>query len=195
MDVDRGMGEKKQFNALAFGIVYFLMFAVAFAMNKDGKMILYPEVGPGFFYTLLMDTLIGIGVGLVVVLLSQWLTVKSKAMQDLSAELYAIVGEMHLQDVFFLACFFSIGEEFLFRGIVQGHFGLLLASILFGVLHSAPGQKGRIWSLFAMIMGLVLGAEYLWRKNIFTPIWTHFIVNFFNVYLLQNKMKKTTPGS
>ncbi|MEZ4818560.1 MAG: hypothetical protein R3A45_01215 [Bdellovibrionota bacterium] len=97
------------------------------------------------------------------------MTVKSKAMQDLSAELYAIVGDMHLQDVFFLAFFFFDRGRVLFRGIVQGHFGLLLASILFGVLHSAPGQKGRIWSLFAMIIGLVLGIKYLWLEKIFHP--------------------------
>lgn len=182
--------EKKEFNSITFGVIYFLMFAFAFSLNKDGKMILYPEVGPQFLQTMIVDSAIGIVIGLIVVAFSQYITSKSKALQDLSDEFYKIIGHFRLQEIFFLAFFSSVGEEFLFRGIIQGQFGLLVASIFFGILHTAPGKKGRAWSLFALIMGFVLGAEYMWRKNIFTPIWTHFVVNFLNVYLLQKSRQK-----
>ena len=185
------MKERNEVNSLSFGIVYFVMFFISYVIDHEDKIILYPKIGPNFLKDILLDSLIGVAVGIVVVLISQIVTKKSKALQDLGHELGMLIGKMRLQEIFFLAFFSSVGEEFLFRGIIQGYGGLIIASVVFGILHTAPGKKGVAWSVFALIMGFVMGLEYMWRKNILTPIWTHFIVNFFNVYLLQRKISKT----
>ncbi|MEZ4818561.1 MAG: hypothetical protein R3A45_01220 [Bdellovibrionota bacterium] len=64
MDVDRGMGEKKN-SLMLTGIWHRIFFDVCCGICHEQRWQddFVSEVGPGVFYTLLMDTLIGIGVG------------------------------------------------------------------------------------------------------------------------------------
>lgn len=189
------MSEKPTMNSISFGIIYFFMFAIAFSIDVETKMIAYPMTGESFWGTMFLDSVIGISIGLVVVVISQMISARSNAMKDLGKDFYKVIQNLKKEEIFFLAFFSSVGEEYLFRGIIQGYAGVVIASILFGILHIAPGEKGRVWSLFAMIMGLIMGLAYEWRQNIFVPIWIHFVVNYFNVLLLQRKMKNIDASS
>ncbi|RRH75534.1 exosortase E/protease, VPEID-CTERM system [Falsigemmobacter faecalis] len=70
-------------------------------------------------------------------------------------------------------------EELLFRGYLQPRLslrgpvgaliGLVLTSLLFGLLH------GRV--LAGFLSGLVFGALYLWRGRISDPVWAHITAN------------------
>lgn len=187
------MKEIKTINPVAFGLVYFIMFVISLGLNHSDQVIMYPLVGPNFLKNELRNAFIGIGVGFLVVLISQIVSQRIKAMQDLSHEFFRLMGPLKIEEIFFLAFFSSVGEEFLFRGIIQGHLGLFVATMIFGLLHTAPGKKGMIWSSFALIMGLVLGLLYMGTKSIITPIWTHFIINFFNLYFLQRSFTNQDP--
>lgn len=75
----------------------------------------------------------------------------------------------------------AIGEELLFRGIIQkyaikltnnGHAGVWIASILFSGIHMQfEGFLPRLG------LGLVMGYSYLWTKNLWVPIILHFLNN------------------
>ncbi|WP_192822410.1 CPBP family intramembrane glutamic endopeptidase [Rufibacter sp. LB8] len=97
------------------------------------------------------------------------------------------VGAM-LLGVLIVAIIPAIGEELLFRGVVQQelirwfrnpHVGIWLAAFLFGAIHF------QFYGFFPrMILGVVLGYLYFWSKNIWVPIAGHFMNNGFTVFIL-----------
>ena len=76
-----------------------------------------------------------------------------------------------------LALTAGIAEEALFRGVVQGGLtdlvgwlpALLIASVLFGVVHWLTG----LYALLAGVVGLYLGGLYLLTGNLLVPIVVH----------------------
>ena len=77
----------------------------------------------------------------------------------------------------FLAAFAGVGEELLFRGVVQtGLTGvlpsagaLLAASLWFGLMHAASPA----YAVLAFVMGMYLGALFLIQGGLLAPIVTH----------------------
>ncbi len=174
-------------NPLSFGLVYFGLFVLAMLLNKDGQLILFPKPAQASMGEVALELLLAGALGLLVVGISQWLSKYVKALKNLERDFVSMLGPLSMQDVFFLAVFSSVGEEFLFRGIVQHYLGVVLTALIFGLLHSAPGKQGRAWSLFAITMGLVLGYSYAWTENILVPVVIHAVVNFFNLWLLRRR--------
>lgn len=75
----------------------------------------------------------------------------------------------------------AVGEELLFRGILQRfliewlrnrHVGVLIASILFSALHL------QFFGFFPrLLLGILFGYLFLWSKNLWLPILAHFVNN------------------
>lgn len=75
----------------------------------------------------------------------------------------------------------AIGEELLFRGFIQKQLirslrnpitGILLAALFFSLIHF---QAQRFLAIFWL--GTVLGLLYFWTKNLWVPIFAHFLNN------------------
>jgi membrane protease YdiL (CAAX protease family) len=100
--------------------------------------------------------------------------------------------------VFFAACLFpALGEEvfcrgFLGRGLVAHHgavVGVLLASLLFGIMHIDPVQ-----SAGAFTLGLGLHFAYLTTRSLLAPILIHMLNNAFAFLLIRNYESFPIPG-
>lgn len=80
-------------------------------------------------------------------------------------------------DLVGIATLAGLGEEMMFRGLLQVVFsgwlgrvwGLVLASALFGLLHAVT----LTYALFAGLMGLYLGWLWMWTGNLLVPILVH----------------------
>jgi membrane protease YdiL (CAAX protease family) len=84
----------------------------------------------------------------------------------------------------------GVGEEMLFRGLVQDLFAgwlplwlaVVLASLLFGIMHAVTPA----YAVLAAFIGAYLGVIYLYTGNLLAPIIAHglydFIVLLFLVY-------------
>lgn len=83
----------------------------------------------------------------------------------------------------------GVGEELLFRGVIQDALvepvglwpALALASVIFGLLHWITPAYG----LIATLVGAYLGAIYIWTGNLLAPIVIHALYDFviLQVYL------------
>ena len=82
----------------------------------------------------------------------------------------------------------AVGEELIFRGIIQEklnqawenpHLAILVSSLIFGGFHM---QFERIIPL--SFLGLLLGYSYYYTRSLYTPIILHFINNSFQVLAL-----------
>jgi len=89
----------------------------------------------------------------------------------------------------------GLGEECLFRGIVQAGFGegigplggLLVASILFGLAHPISV----LYVLLAGTMGLWFGVLWNWSDSLVAPVLAHALYDFIALAWLVNQMKVT----
>ncbi|MFT6149733.1 MAG: membrane protease YdiL (CAAX protease family) [Saprospiraceae bacterium] len=93
----------------------------------------------------------------------------------------------------------AIGEELMFRGILQptfeklfknGHVAVWLSAILFSAIHFQ--MQGFIPRMF---LGAILGYFYLWSRNLWIPILAHFVFNGSQVLgKYFNKIEIETPN-
>ena len=99
-------------------------------------------------------------------------------------------------DILIVSLVAGIGEELLFRGIIQtvamNHLGLiagvLTASIIFGLLHFiTPG-----YAVIATIAGLYLGLIFILTDNLLISVITHGVYDFVALlfYLKKNDINK-----
>lgn len=76
------------------------------------------------------------------------------------------------QDALFIGLLTGIAEELCFRGLLQNSWGLLPASIVFGLMHM-PGLQHWAYAVWASCMGLVLGLMYLYTDNLLLVMAVH----------------------
>ncbi|MED4906052.1 CPBP family intramembrane glutamic endopeptidase [Parageobacillus thermoglucosidasius] len=79
--------------------------------------------------------------------------------------------------IFFLCLLIAFSEELLFRGVIQTHFGLFVASTVFALLHVRYLEK---LFLFAMVvlLSFFLGYIYELTNSLWVTIFAHFLIDF-----------------
>lgn len=89
-----------------------------------------------------------------------------------------------------LAILAGVGEEWLFRGVIQGgvsellspNVALVIAALLFGLAHAVSVA----YFLAATVAGLYLGLLYQWSGNLLLPILVHSLYDYvICLYLLR----------
>lgn len=79
--------------------------------------------------------------------------------------------------IFILALLIAFAEELLFRGVIQTHFGIVPASILFALIHFRYMSKVILF-IITVSLSFFLGWLYLITGNLLVPIFTHFLIDF-----------------
>ncbi|MBI2026689.1 MAG: CPBP family intramembrane metalloprotease [Deltaproteobacteria bacterium] len=129
---------------------------------------------------------IGLGVAFLVVGISFCLTRYLGFAQKLEEEFKKHLTPLDLHSIFGMAAASALGEEFLFRGVLQPQLGLFGTSIIFGLFHFPFKKELLAWSIMALVMGFVLGGLYEYTGNLLASILCHFGINFLNI-LIMNK--------
>ncbi|RME02744.1 MAG: CPBP family intramembrane metalloprotease [Planctomycetota bacterium] len=154
-----------------------------------------PSLWQHLWHKPIWNLLLGMGIGLIVVTLSQLSSNSLSWAKKMEERFCPFFANLTLKHIFLLALLSSIGEELFFRGAMQPVFGITLTSLIFGSLHILPPNEGEkldifskySWTIFAIAMGFLLGYMYEFSQNILAPISTHFWVNFLNMYFLSTK--------
>ncbi|MDQ0157199.1 CPBP family intramembrane glutamic endopeptidase [Robertmurraya andreesenii] len=89
-----------------------------------------------------------------------------------------------------IAAMVAISEEILFRGVIQTHFGLIISSLIFAVIHYRYLFN---LFLFANIMALsfLVGYIYLVTGNLLVTIFMHFVIDFLLGLVIRFSKKKS----
>jgi membrane protease YdiL (CAAX protease family) len=87
-------------------------------------------------------------------------------------ELFPIFRRCTTSNLLILLVLVGLGEELLFRGVLQQEIGLIGASVIFGILH---GPSRMLWPLavWAAAMGAGLGWLYAASGNLVVPALAH----------------------
>jgi membrane protease YdiL (CAAX protease family) len=114
-------------------------------------------------------------------------------------ELRPVFQSCTVLDLMLIAALAGIGEEMLFRGVLQAKFvgwlgvpmGIALGSILFGLVHPITPM----YILFAAFLGGYLGGVWLWTGNLLSPIIAHAAYDLFAlVWLLRWRRPRDGPS-
>ncbi|MBT9558255.1 MAG: CPBP family intramembrane metalloprotease [Myxococcales bacterium] len=128
-----------------------------------------------------IDVAVGAGVGLAIVGATAFGERRFEWARRLSQRLASSLPTLSRGHVAISAVASGIGEEVLFRGALQPHLGLIVTSLLFGVIHGGVTGPLRTWALFATVAGFTLGALAAARGGILAPVVAHMVVNGINL--------------
>jgi len=130
------------------------------------------------------DAVVGLLAAGVVIGLSHQLTEHTRGGRALARGLAALLGPLEMRHVVVLALVSGVAEEAFFRGALQPRVGLFWASVIFGVVHFIPRPEFRLWTLFSLLAGFLLGFLFEATGNLVAPVVTHVVVNGVNLALL-----------
>jgi membrane protease YdiL (CAAX protease family) len=110
-------------------------------------------------------------------------------------QLGPVLAQRSTAELALLATLAGVGEELLFRGVVQTGLGrvlpapldLLAASSLFGLAHFATAT----YAIVAGLMGLYLGTLFLAQGTLLGPIVTHALYDFVALLLVVRRHRRS----
>jgi hypothetical protein len=106
---------------------------------------------------------------------------------DSDYPLALIVEKLSHTQLVLLAFLTACGEEILFRGALQPYCGLLVGSILYGIVHLGAGGLTNPLNILGFLRGLFLGWIFLATQNLWICIGAEFV---FNLYALFDSQKQ-----
>jgi membrane protease YdiL (CAAX protease family) len=129
---------------------------------------------------------IGLALGAVVVVLTRRLVERFAWAQELASALRPFARGLSGSGIVLVALLSSLGEELLFRGLLEPWLGLWAQALLFGVLHQMRGPSRWAWIGWASIIGLLFGVVFAATGSLLGPLAAHALINGFNLNYLQN---------
>jgi len=135
----------------------------------------------------------GVGLAIIVIIIDYLIFkgVPEKYVDDggINEKIFSTRSILH---IFILTAIIAFSEELLFRGILQTHFGLVTASIIFAILHFRYLSK---WVLFTMVVTIsfFIGIVYEITGNLVATMIAHFLIDF--VSALQIRMNTIKGGN
>ena len=101
------------------------------------------------------------------------------------SEVRPLFRNCSLNDLAVISLLAGIGEEFLFRGVIQTKFGIVFASILFGLLHFVSPA----YAVVTTIMGFYLGMIFQISGGLLVPVIIHFVYDLAALVYLRYYVK------
>lgn len=119
-----------------------------------------------------------IGIGLLAVAAYSALLGLSRKLKEryLRGKVVGIAGNISLPQAVALAIGSGVTEEVVFRGLLQTHLGLIVASVLFGAIHWDRAVK--VYPLVSGVIGLGLGLVTIASGSLVPAIVIHVVNNF-----------------
>lgn len=171
---------------VAMGVTAIILWIVAKLWLHWSNVILFK------WYWHEQDLLLGIGLGLIITILSS-LVYRFSLPYRKSADyhLEIVLKPLAIPDLIWLGLLPGLSEELLFRGVMLPALGadnlaVIVSSLCFGVLHLSGPQQWPyvIWATF---IGIILGYSALLSGNLLLPIVAHIVTNLLSSYLWKIK--------
>lgn len=133
----------------------------------------------------------GVGTALLVIIIDltllKWVP---KALYDDGGINERLFQKRNVFHITWLCLLIAFAEEILFRGIIQTHFGLALASLIFAILHFRYLYK---WVLLTavILLSFLIGFVYELTNNLYVTVVAHFLIDFVFALKIRNDYLKS----
>lgn len=153
--------------------LYGLLLAVAFLWSslRDLELLLFGGAIPA-------SVLLGLGATVALLVFGYVVEAVLPAVRRLAEEMArTLVRGQSVVVLVLVALLSGVSEEVFFRGILQQEFGLVAASVVFGLVHFVPERRFLLWTVYAILAGFFLGWLYEFSGGLAAPIIAHVLNN------------------
>jgi len=173
--------------AAGYALLGTMAAALALAL-RDGLPWEYP--GPWLSLSMAesigLSAAIGVGLGLVLIVLTRIAVPRFAWAERLHMELRPVARDLSTGRILVVAAFSSLGEELLFRGLLQPWIGFIAGGLVFGMVHQVPGPSRWVWVTWATVVGTAFGAIFALTGSLVGPLLAHALVNAVNLAYLRD---------
>jgi membrane protease YdiL (CAAX protease family) len=161
--------------------------AVIALIWRDGSPLMHPQpwlaLAPRVSHS--YSLLVGLAFGALVVLGTRATVPRFAWAKELHQKLRPFASEISTTGIVVLALLSAFGEELVFRGLLQPWLGLVVQALLFGIVHYLPGSSRWVWTAWATLVGLALGAIFQLTGSLIGPLAAHALINGLNLTYLK----------
>jgi CAAX protease family protein len=171
--------------AVAYGLLGGVALALVWSRNSSPlmhpspRLVLPPATAHAWSFGL------GLAFAILLVVGSRFSVQRYTWARRLHSELRPFASGLSGTGLVVLALLSSVGEELLFRSLLQPWMGLLPQALLFGLVHQLPGPSRWVWAGWAFLVGLTFGAMFAWTGSLLGPLTAHALVNALNLDYLK----------
>jgi len=139
------------------------------------------------------NLIIQLGVGLAFGILAgyiAWSIVNHKSFIQIKMKYGVLIHSfrMSTRQIIFISFCAGVGEEFLFRGIIQPYWGVWITAIFFVAIHGYLDPRDRKMMIYGMTMTVVIGILGYMKiyLGLVAPMAAHFAIDVVLLYKLTN---------
>jgi membrane protease YdiL (CAAX protease family) len=148
-----------------------------FGQGRRAWTLETPTWNAAYGSRLVVSLLLGAAIAGAVVAMTPTAVQRWTWARELHRELAPIFESLSPSSITVLAVASGLGEELFFRGAMQPVLGLWITSAIFGVLHTGPKRLFLAWSIWAFVIGLLLGWIFEFTGVLWGPIVAHAWIN------------------
>jgi|GEM_PF-1397334 len=102
----------------------------------------------------------------------------------LSDVFHPLFRNMRIGEIVAVSALSGLCEESLFRGVLQHEWGIVISSLIFGLLHT--GDRRLIAAgLWTILSSLILGYSYIMSGNLLVPVCAHAVNNLCGIIYIR----------
>ncbi len=179
---------------LHLGLLLYLAMvglAVGIAWWRSDSLLVRPVETPDWMPTALassgwshvvFSSALGLAIALTTLASTELLLRRASWARALRSEFRAALEGASSGDLVMLALASGCAEELLFRGALQPWLGLWITSLIFGAVHFVPNKSLLPWTIWAGVMGVILGLVHEHTGSIAGPVIAHVLINAVNLH-------------
>lgn len=134
---------------------------------------------------LALSLLVGAALAVGLVRASRELVRRAAWARDLHAGFRDVLGKTSSLEVVVFAGASGLAEELFFRGALQPAIGLVLATLVFGLVHVGPDRRFAPWIALALAVGALFGVLFAATGHLAGCILAHAWVNYANLHFIR----------
>jgi len=132
------------------------------------------------------SALLGLALATILVATTRLAVARYAWARRLHGELRPVARDLSMGQILIIAGLSSLGEELLFRGLLTPTIGVIGSAVLFGLPHQMRGPSRWVWTGWATVVGLSLGAIFALTGSLVGPLLAHAVVNAVNLGYLRD---------
>ena len=140
-------------------------------------------------YSFLIQLAIGLAFGTGAGLLAWWL-INLPKMKNIKMKYGILIHrfKLNIWEILFLSFSAGVGEEFLFRGIIQPYWGVWITAIFFVAIHGYLDPRDKKMMTYGLTMTIIIGILGYMKTylGLVAPMTAHFAIDVVLLYLLTN---------
>jgi membrane protease YdiL (CAAX protease family) len=175
-------------------LIAFLAIATACVVVGHNPLVTTPRIpaalGLSGSALVASSLLLGAALAVVCVAVSRAMSERLPRVRELGLALRPSLAHASNAELLVTAALVGAGEELFFRGILTPLLGVLLSSLVFGLVHQTRGRARFVWIAWATVMGVLFASIFELTGSLAGPILAHVVVNAANARYLRDEVKE-----